>query len=85
MLTTQLDRLDRIADIPVLDETGNDIQPSDLNIEFRNVDFSYDSRPVLKDISLTIPQGTTCAIVRNNAFTCEGATFIFSHSLIRYG
>ena len=63
MLTTQLDRLDQIADIPVLDETGTDIRPGDLNIEFRNVDFSYDSRPVLKDISLTIPQGTTCAIV----------------------
>ncbi len=63
MLTTQLDRLDQIADIPVLDEAGTDIDPDNYNIEFSHVKFGYDSRTVLNDISLTIPQGTTCAIV----------------------
>ena len=63
MLTTQLDRLDKIADIPVLDENGTNISPERFDIEFRHVNFSYDSRPVLEDISLSIPQGTTCAIV----------------------
>ena len=63
MLTTQLDRLDQIADIPFLDENGTEITPEDFNIEFRHVDFGYDSRPVLDNVSFTIPQGTTCAIV----------------------
>lgn len=32
-------------------------------IEFRHVSFSYDKQPVLDDITLTIPAGTTVAIV----------------------
>ncbi len=32
-------------------------------IEFRNLDFSYNGTPVLKDISLKIPKGKTLAIV----------------------
>src|SRR5207248_7259900 len=33
------------------------------DIEFRNLSFSYDGRPVLTNISLRIPQGKTVAIV----------------------
>ncbi|HET9164769.1 MAG TPA: ATP-binding cassette domain-containing protein, partial [Candidatus Angelobacter sp.] len=32
-------------------------------IEFRHLDFSYDGVPVLKDVSLTIPAGSSLAIV----------------------
>jgi ATP-binding cassette subfamily B protein len=32
-------------------------------IEFRNLSFTYNGKPVLKDISLRIPQGSTVAIV----------------------
>ncbi|MCU1220266.1 MAG: transporter, ATPase subunit, partial [Candidatus Angelobacter sp.] len=32
-------------------------------IEFRHLDFSYDSVPVLKDVNLTIPAGSSLAIV----------------------
>jgi ATP-binding cassette subfamily B protein len=33
------------------------------DLEFRNLSFSYDGVPVLKDINLTIPAGTSLAIV----------------------
>ena len=33
------------------------------SIEFRNLSFSYDGKPVLRNINLTIPAGTTLAIV----------------------
>jgi ATP-binding cassette, subfamily B, multidrug efflux pump len=33
------------------------------DLEFRNLNFSYDGVPVLKDINLTIPAGTSLAIV----------------------
>ena len=63
MLNTQLDRLDQVTNIPVMDEKGMEIALSAYNIELKNVGFSYDSRPILTHVSLTIPQGSTCAIV----------------------
>mgnify|MGYP001693662089 FL=1 len=63
LLTTQLDRLDSIADIPLLDEGGDDIAPASYDIEFKDVAFAYGSREVLTGINLSIPQNTTCAIV----------------------
>lgn len=48
------------------DNTGKQLQSVQGQIEFRNVDFSYPSRPdvlVFRDFSLTIPPGKTVAIV----------------------
>lgn len=63
MLTTQLDRLDLISDIPVLDADGKDIVPSSYDIELSDVSFSYGERMVLNGINLRIPENSTCAIV----------------------
>lgn len=43
---------DAVADIPIKGQ-----------IEFRNLNFEYDKTPILKDINLTIPSGSTLAIV----------------------
>ncbi|XP_045476710.1 mitochondrial potassium channel ATP-binding subunit isoform X1 [Harmonia axyridis] len=54
---------------PMIPLTGGHIIPDDKlkgNIEFRNVEFSYPSRPdqvILKDFNLSIPAGKTVAIV----------------------
>lgn len=48
------------------DDTGKQLQNVQGQIEFRNVDFSYPSRPdvlVFRDFSLSIPPGKTVAIV----------------------
>ena len=44
---------DRPAELPLLNSC----------IELKNVSFSYDTRPVLRNISLTIPAGATVALV----------------------
>ena len=59
----ELDRLEVIADIPSLDHTDCPLRPGSSDIELRDVTFAYDSRTVINHVSLTIPQGTTCAIV----------------------
>lgn len=59
----ELDRLEVIADIPSLDHTDCPLRPGSSDIELRDVTFAYDSRTVIDHVSLTIPQGTTCAIV----------------------
>jgi ATP-binding cassette subfamily B protein len=63
MLTTQLDRLDLISDIPVLDTNGQEIRPTSFDIELSDVSFSYGERPVLNGLSLSIPENSTCAVI----------------------
>lgn len=46
-----------------MDQRGTDIRPEGHEIVFDHVNFSYGSRPILKDVSLTIPDRTTTAIV----------------------
>ena len=58
-----LDRLDNIMDIPSLDENGADLVPENFNIEVKNMSFGYGEKEVLHQISLNVPQGSSCAIV----------------------
>lgn len=46
-----------------MDEKGKAQHPKAHDISFEHVDFSYDRKPILKDVSITIPDKTTTAIV----------------------
>ena len=67
--TASVKRIDEILrSEPSIDDRDADASiPADLalrgEIEFRNLSFGYGDVPVLKDISLTIPAGSTLAIV----------------------
>lgn len=63
LMDASMDKVKAIEETPLLDEKGKDIKPENFNIEFKNVSFSYDTRKILDNISLTIPQNTTVAIV----------------------
>lgn len=57
-------RLFAILDVqnPIIDGS-REVKEFKESIEFRNVNFSYQSEPVLKNINLVIPKGKTVAIV----------------------
>jgi len=63
MLATQLDRLEYISDIPSLDENGKDVTINSYDIEFKNVDFGYNERTILKDVNLKVNSKSSLAIV----------------------
>ena len=63
MLDTVADKLKEIEDAEFIDKDGQDLSISNYDISFNQVFFGYDSREVLQDISFTIPQNTTTAIV----------------------
>lgn len=62
-ITTELDRLETVTNIPSIDKTDQALHPQQLDIELKDVTFGYDSRTVIDHVSLKIPQGSTCAIV----------------------
>ncbi|UZQ50122.1 ABC transporter ATP-binding protein [Clostridium kluyveri] len=63
LLDSSMDKIQAVEEIPLMDENGRDIQPENYNIELKNVSFSYDERKILDNITLTIPQNSTVAIV----------------------
>lgn len=60
---SSINRANEIDSVPVMDDHGRKIVPETHDIELESVDFSYETRPVLQDVSLRILDKTTTAIV----------------------
>ncbi len=58
-----MNQLDALKERNYIDSEGKDIKLQQFNIEFENVDFGYDTRQILKDVSFQIPERTSTAIV----------------------
>ncbi len=58
-----LHKLNSIENTPYIDEKGKDIHLQQTNIRFDHVFFAYDKRPIIQDVSFTVKEGTTTAIV----------------------
>jgi ATP-binding cassette subfamily B protein len=58
-------RIAAILDAPtdIDDRAARPAGPIDGEVEFRSLTFSYDGRPVLTDVSLKVPAGSTVAVV----------------------
>ena len=52
-----------IMDMPPMDIDGAEITPAKRDIELKNVDFSYDRKKIIDNVSLRIPEKTTTAFV----------------------
>ena len=58
-----VDKANAILELDTMDIDGKEIRPQSCNIELEHVSFSYDKRKIIDDVSLSIPQRTTTAIV----------------------
>lgn len=63
VIDTAMDQLDALKEEHYIDKDGREIQLDHYDISFRNVDFGYDERKVLKGVTFTIPEKTSTAIV----------------------
>ena len=63
MLGASMDKANSIDDTPTMDIDGTDIAPEDASVVFENVSFSYAERKILDQVSLTVPAGSTTAVV----------------------
>ena len=58
-----VDKANAILELDTLDIDGKEIKPQSCDIALEHVSFSYDKRKIIDDVSLSIPQRTTTAIV----------------------
>lgn len=58
-----VDKANAILELDTMDIDGKEIRPQSCDIKLEHVSFSYDKRKIIDDVSLSIPQRTTTAIV----------------------
>lgn len=58
-----MDKAQDILNLPAMDIEGKNIVPENHNVELSNVDFSYEKKKIINNVSLRIPEKTTTAIV----------------------
>ncbi|MCR5288969.1 MAG: ABC transporter ATP-binding protein/permease [Treponema sp.] len=63
-----VNKAQKILDLPTMEIEGSQFIPQSTDIEVKNVSFSYDkdserNRPIINNVSLTIPAKTTTAVV----------------------
>ena len=63
MIDASISQVDAIDQAPRMDEGGSVRTPQSSDITFDHVDFSYGERKIIQDVSFTVPEGTTTAIV----------------------
>lgn len=63
LAAASIDRTVETEQMPRMDEHGRAAAPANHEITFEHVDFSYEHKQILHDISVTLPDKTTTAIV----------------------
>lgn len=63
IIDATLDKLDSIENAEFIDKNSKEVELFKYDIEFEDVTFAYEKRDVLKNVSFTIPENTTTAIV----------------------
>lgn len=63
ILEASVDKAEGILSIEPMDISGKEEAPADFNINVKNIGFSYGERKIMDDLSVTIPERTTTAIV----------------------
>mgnify|MGYP002524270591 FL=1 len=58
-----IDRTEATEDMPRMDEKGQALRPEKHDIVFDDVSFSYEQKPILHHISVTLPDQTTTAVI----------------------
>lgn len=63
LIESAMDKLEQIKQAEFIDADAGEVTPENSDIVFTDVSFGYDKRRVLNDVSFSIPQGSTTAIV----------------------
>lgn len=63
VIENAMNQLDALKESGYIDQDGKEISLTNFDVEFRHVEFGYEDRMVLRDVSFTIPEKTSTAVV----------------------
>ena len=63
IVNLSVDMVNQVLAIQPMDISGQDIEPKSSRIELRDVSFSYGNKKIIDQVSLTIPEKTTTALI----------------------
>lgn len=63
LIAGSIDEINDILQATLMDEQSEEIKVNNYDLEIKNIDFSYDTKKIINNLSLTIPQNSTLAIV----------------------
>ena len=63
VIDISVDKANAILNIPPMDISGEDAVPASYDLKAEHIDFAYGEKKIIDDVSVTIPQNTTTAIV----------------------
>ncbi|WP_256084440.1 ATP-binding cassette domain-containing protein, partial [Staphylococcus aureus] len=80
MIDMTIDDIEKIKHAPELDENGKNLTIKNENIDFQNVNFSYDDKQVIKHVNFEIPTQTSTAIIGPSG----SGKYTLCHLLLRF-
>ena len=63
LIETSIDEISSILSTEGMNESGKETKPTGYEIDIRDISFSYDTKKIIDNVSLNIPQKSTLAIV----------------------
>lgn len=63
LIESSIDKVNEIDETPIMDLSGQNITPPNMDIELKDVSFSYGEHQIFRCINLSVPSRTTLAIV----------------------
>ena len=63
LIESSIDKINEIDETPIMDLSGKNITPPNMDIELKDVSFSYGEHQIFRCINLSVPSRTTLAIV----------------------
>lgn len=63
LIEVSIDEINELLTAPLMDEKNKSIQIKNHDIQIKNIEFSYDEKKIIDNISLMIPEKSTLAIV----------------------
>ena len=63
LIESSIDKINEIDETPIMDLSGQNITPPNMDIELKDVSFSYGEHQIVRCINLSVPSRTTLAIV----------------------
>ena len=72
MTAAAIDRTVETEQMPRMDENGKALAPKTHDISFEHVSFSYEKKPVLRDVTVNLPDKTTTAVIGEGGASLSG-------------